>query len=71
MEDYSEMGLVVNRFKGSVEILKQHRFSIIPKNDGAVIVLNHYGELPGIVEILENQGISCEISDVANRIYQG
>jgi len=71
MEDYSILGLRVDRLNESLRILDKQKFEIITTSDRFEIVIDNAGQIPDIVDLLGRNGIVSELSDVIEQIYQG
>lgn len=71
MEDFSVLGFRVNDCDHAVQILDRHAFSL--KRAGASIEVNieTASRMPEILQLLNDNGMECEIADVADGMYQG
>jgi hypothetical protein len=71
MEDYSILGLRVDRLNESLRILDKQKFEIITAPDRFEIVIDNAGQIPDIVDLLDRNGIVSDLSDVIEQVYQG
>lgn len=71
MEDYSVLGLVVDRIEASRRILAARNFPSETDRCGVRLPVGDASDIAAIVRILRDNGISCDIGDLADTIYQG
>ena len=71
MEDYSILGLRVDRLNESLRILDKQKFEIITAPDRFEIVIDNAGQISDIVDLLDRNGIVSDLSDVIEQVYQG
>ena len=71
MEDYSVIGLRVDRLDASLQILKEGNFQVNSSSNRFEITIDNAGQIPKIVSLLGRHGIDCELSDIIEQIYQG
>lgn len=70
MEDYSLMGFVVDRYQQALHVLSSAGYKIEEQTFGADITVNSPGLIPEIRDLLATHDIRCDISDIADTIYQ-
>ena len=71
MEDYSVLGLRVDRLDASLQILKEGDFQVNSASNRFEITIENAGQIPRIVDLLGRNGIDWELSDVIEQVYQG
>jgi len=71
MEDFSVIGLRVDDCDHAVRILDQYRFDL-KRADGSIeVYVDQASRMHEVMQLLENNGLGCELADVAEGIYQG
>lgn len=70
MEDFSLMGFVVDRYQHAVSVLTSAGFRLEKRTGGADIAIDSAGRLPEIVHLMEAHDIRCDLSDIADSLYQ-
>jgi hypothetical protein len=71
MEDYSVLGLRVNDCGRAVRIMERHAFSIRRVAGGVDVDIAGASRMHELIQLLEGNGLDCEIADIAVEIYQG
>lgn len=71
MNDYSVLGLLVSDLDITYQILVNQNHAIERKADHIAISIEWPGQISEIVNLLDRNSISCEITDIADQIYQG
>ena len=70
MEDYSVLGLVVDRFHESIAILDEAGFKVEHSDAWAMISLDRYTALSAVLRLLADKRIHCNYQDIADTLYQ-
>jgi hypothetical protein len=71
MEDFSVIGLRVKDCDQAVRMLDRHAFSL-KRVDGTMLVkIVTVSQMHDVVQLLNAEGLECEIADIAERMYQG
>lgn len=70
MEDYSVLGLVVDRFDESLRVLGQAGYEVEHSSPWATITLEKYSVLTAVVGLLADNHIRCDCMDIADTLYQ-
>ncbi len=70
MEDYSVLGLVVDRFDESLRVLGQAGYEVEYNSPWATITLEKYSVLTAVVGLLTDNRIRCDCMDIADTLYQ-
>lgn len=71
MEDFSVIGLRVDDCDHAVRILDQYRFDLKRANGSIEVYVDQASRMHEVMQLLENNGLGCELADVAEGIYQG
>ena len=71
MNDFSRLGLRVGPCDTAVNVLETNRYGLFRNRDGYHLTLEGADQMRTVVALLEANGVSCEILDVAEAIYQG
>jgi hypothetical protein len=71
MADYSVLGLLVDKLEEAVRVLGENKFSVSEENNDIEVSIDHPTQLQGIVQLLTENGVGCELADVVSGIYQG
>lgn len=70
MEDFSILGFTVQQYDKACELLRKAGFKMLDKKFAADILIDDAQQLVMIRDILQNNGIKAELSDIADTIYQ-
>jgi len=70
MLDFSIRGFAVDRYDEARDLLRRSGYRLLDKNAGADIFINNVEELGAINELLEENGIQVQLTDIADTIYQ-
>ncbi len=70
MNDFSRLGLVVNRLAEAVALLRTAGFTVIEEEAAGVEVADQR-QLTRALELLGGHGQNCEMSDLISCVYQG
>jgi hypothetical protein len=71
MNDYSNMGLRVDRLDDARMLLQNQSFAITETVAGIRVEISSPGRIPEICRMLQAQGIACSITDLVESVYQG
>lgn len=71
MNDYSVLGLLVANLDMVYQVLVARQIAVARKPDHLEIRIERAGQMPQIVNLLQQNGIDCGIADIADQIYQG
>jgi hypothetical protein len=71
MSDYSVLGLLVDNLEKAVGVLGKNHFFVTEQAGDVEVVVDTPDRLPKIVQVLNANGVHCEIADVVGGIYQG
>ncbi len=71
MNDYSVMGLRVNDCAATFRLLAAHRYALSERQGCRGVAIHAAAEIPAIIDLLARNGLSGEVTDVAEQIYQG
>ncbi len=71
MNDYSVMGLRVNDCAATFRLLAAHRYDVSERRGCRGVAIQAAAEIPEIIDLLARNGVSGEVTDVAEQIYQG
>ena len=70
MNDFSRLGLVVNRLAEAVAVLRAAGFTVL-EEEAAGVEIADQGQLGRVLALLGAHGHSCEMSDLISCVYQG
>lgn len=70
MADYSVLGLLVKRYRDSLNILEKEGYLLTRKPCGADVSIQAPSHILEIQALLEQHGITSEISDIVDSLYQ-
>lgn len=70
MEDYSVLGIIVDRYQESLALLHDSGFAIEKQAAGTLINLENRSSLGNILELLKENMIRCDYKDIADTFYQ-
>ena len=70
MNDFSRLGLVVNRLAEAVALLRVAGFTV-SEEEAAGVEIADQRHLTRALELLGAHGHSCEMSDLISCVYQG
>lgn len=71
MNDYSKMGLQVSPYEDALEVLKRSSYELSADAASAELVVEEVEDIAKVVRMLTDQGVECQMSDVAIALYQG
>lgn len=71
MSDYSVLGLKVDRLGESIGIVEGGGFPVEKTEWGPEIVVQEPGQVVSILDLLAARGVSAEIADLIDGVYQG
>ena len=71
MSDYSVMGLKVVNLDRTYRVLTDEDFSVKKKSQHLEINIDHAAQMSEIVNLLNQNGIDCGITDIVDHVYQG
>jgi hypothetical protein len=71
MEDYSVLGLRVDRLDASLKILEHGHFKVKTVSNRTEITIDSADQITNIVNLLGRNGIDWELSDIIGKVYQG
>lgn len=71
MEDFSIVGFRVNDCDQAVQILDRHAFPL-KQTDGCIAVdIAQASHVLDVMQLLNGNGLECEMADIAEGMYQG
>ena len=70
MEDFSILGFSVQQYDKARELLRKAGYKMLDKQFGTDILIDDAKQVVKIKDILQNNGIKAELSDIADTIYQ-
>jgi hypothetical protein len=70
MEDYSVLGIIVDRYQESLALLLDSGFTIDKLAAGSMISLEDRSSLGKILGLLHDNRIRCDYKDIADTYYQ-
>jgi len=71
MEDFSVLGLCVDNCDRATAILQRHQFTLKPSNGSMTVAIKDASQAIAAVGLLNENGLTCELADVAQGMYQG
>ncbi len=71
MEDFSVLGLRVGNLTTAVRILEKNGIRIYNGQGLNELSLQEKDEIPHIIQLLNANGVSCDIADIVEHVYQG
>ena len=70
MEDYSVLGIIVDRYQESLALLRDSGFAIEKHAAVTLIDLENRSSLSNILGLLNENMIRCDYKDIADTFYQ-
>ena len=71
MQDYTVLGFRVDDCDRALEILDRHAFTVRHDYRNKGVEIDSAERLRAVMQLLEDNGLRCEIADIAEGIYQG
>jgi hypothetical protein len=71
MQDFSIVGLRVNNCNRAEEVLTQKGVPLEKKDQRLAVSVEKAAQILKVVHLLNTNGVTCDIADVADGIYQG
>ncbi len=69
MNDFSRLGLVVNRLPQAVAALEASGYRV--RDNGSTLQIDNLEQLTGVFAVLAEHQVEYEISDLVSCVYQG
>lgn len=70
MNDFSRLGLVVNRLAEALAVLRAAGFAVT-EEEAAGVEIADQGQMARVLDLLGAHGHNCEMSDLISCVYQG
>jgi hypothetical protein len=70
MQDFSIQGIAVADFYRARNLLSSAGYTVLDKNGGADIIFDDVKQLPALLVLLREHGLPCELTDIADSLYQ-
>ena len=71
MEDFSVLGLRVGNLTTAVRVLEKNGIRIHKAQGFSELFLQKKDQIPDIIQLLNENDISCAIADIVEHVYQG
>jgi len=71
MNDFSRLGLMVNRLADAVSILRSSGYMVHADERGTMLEIDGKEQAAAIVATLRAKAIDCETADLVSCVYQG
>ncbi len=71
MEDFSVMGFRVNDCGHAIRVLDRHAFSLKRAGGSIEVDITGVSQMHEVMQLLNGDGLECEIADIAEGMYQG
>jgi hypothetical protein len=71
MEDYTVLGLRVGNLGAAVRLLEKNGITLLKKAGTIELSIERSDQIPQIFGLLNANGISCDIADIVESVYQG
>ena len=71
MTDYSVLGFQVSDCEQAAQVLDLNAFALKRASGGVEVAIDEWSRLKDVVDLLNSNGITCQIADIAEGIYQG
>ncbi len=71
MNDFSKLGLVVNKMVETKAALRAGGFTVHEEEDASLVEITEQGQLGQIMQTLTLHNVGFEMSDVVSCVYQG
>jgi hypothetical protein len=71
MEDFTVLGLRVANLAAALRVLEKNGISVFKNPVYAEVSIQQRDQIPHIVELLNENDVSCAIADIVEQVYQG
>jgi len=71
MNDFSRLGLVVNRLGEAMSVLQSHGYTVHEDDRGTLLEIDNREQLSAVFSVLAAHTVACEMSDLVGCVYQG
>ena len=71
MEDFTILGLRVGNLEQAAKLLGKNGIDVIEGDGGLELSVEGPDRLPAIAYLLHSNGITCDITDIVEQVYQG
>ena len=71
MEDFTVLGLRVGNVGATVRLLEKNGVALLKKAGYIELSVEKKDQIPRIIQMLKANGITCDIADIIEHVYQG
>ena len=71
MEDFSVLGLCVDDCERAAVLLDRHQFALRQTHGSLAVDIQDASQASAAIALLNENGMACELADVAQGMYQG
>ena len=71
MEDYTVLGLRVANLGAAIRLLEKKGIALLKESGYIELFVDQRDQIPHIIQLLQANGISCDITDLIEHVYQG
>ena len=71
MSDYSVLGLEVVNLDRTYRVLADKDFAVDRKSEHLEVSIDNAAQMSKLVNLLNQSGIDCSITDIIDQVYQG
>jgi hypothetical protein len=71
MEDYTVLGLRVENLGAAARLLEKNGIALLKKAGNIELFVEQKDQIPHIIQLLNANGVACDIADIAEHVYQG
>jgi len=71
MEDFSVLGFRVDNCDDAARLLTHNAYDVQRTDAGINVKIETGSQIHAVVQLLEENGLACDLADVADGMYQG
>jgi hypothetical protein len=71
MNDFSRLGLVVNRLEDALPVLRSSGYMVHTDELGSVVEIDGKEQVAAVIAALRQKALDCEMTDLVRCVYQG
>ena len=71
MEDFTILGFRVGNLDAALRVLEKNGINIMKSPEYSELSVEKRDQIPLLIDLLNSRGISCVVTDIVDRVYQG
>jgi hypothetical protein len=71
MNDYSKIGLQVSSYQEALSVLRGNHYNVSENISWAEVAIHITEDIPAVVQLLSDNGIESQLTEMVTTIYKG